>query len=259
MEETDINGKVAFWDQVGATAAREINERHGDSPLMNTPHARRRCHLTDWDWGDLIDKPDKVRTVKDFTSPYVQNAGFAMGRAIDTVLIRSFFGVAFTDETGSTSTSFPSSQQIAVNFGGTNVGLTVEKLREARRLLKAANVDMTDPMHIAMTAKQKDNLLGTTQVTSSDYNTVKALVQGDVDTFMGFKFLETELLEVDGSSHRRLPCWSKTGMKLGIGADIVARITERADKRFSTYVYFCMTIGATRMEEVKVVEIKCLE
>ena len=34
------------------------------------------------------------------------------------------------------------------------------------------------------------------------------------------------------------------------------RIEERPDKSFSTYVYYCMTIGATCLEESKVVSIK---
>ena len=50
-----------------------------------------------------------------------------------------------------------------------------------------------------------------------------------------------------------------SGIRLGIGQDITARITERADKSFSTYVYYSMDIGATRLEEVKVVEILCDE
>ena len=38
-----------------------------------------------------------------------------------------------------------------------------------------------------------------------------------------------------------------------------ARIDERADKSYATQVYYCMSIGATRMEEAKVVEVQATE
>ena len=49
----------------------------------------------------------------------------------------------------------------------------------------------------------------------------------------------------------------KSGVQLGIGADIKASIAPRADKSFSTYIYYAMTLGATRLEEKKIVEIAC--
>jgi hypothetical protein len=256
MEES-VNGKNYFFDQIGSTSARQVTERHGDSPLMNTPHARRMVTMSDYDWGDLIDKFDRVRTLADFTSPYVQNAGFAMGRAIDTVILTSLFATAYVGETGTTTVAFPGSSVIPVNFGGANIGLTVEKLREARRLLKAGNVDMTDPFTVPLNAKRSDDLLGTTQVTSADYNSVKALVQGEIDTFVGFKFPHTELIQVDSNGYDRIPAYAKSGVALAVGMEVTSRVTERSDKRFSTYVYYCMSLGATRMEEEKVIEIKC--
>lgn len=258
-EDTEVVGKVAYYDQIGSTAARKVTERHGDSPLMNTPHRRRQVALHDEDWGDLVDDLDKVKMLIDPTSPYAVNAGFAMGRAIDEEIIVQLFAIANTGETGGTPVAFPAANQIAVNFSaGGNVGLTVEKLREARRLLRAGNVDLTDPLFISVTSTQMDNLLGTTQVTSADYNTVKALVQGDVDRFMGFDFIQTELLQLNGGGFRRCPAWSKTGMQLAIGKDIKSRMQERADKRFSMYIYYSMCIGATRLEEAKVIEVICV-
>ena len=103
-----------------------------------------------------------------------------------------------------------------------------------------------------------EDLLNITTVTSADYNTVKALVQGDIDTFCGFKFITTTRLTDDGTSRLCL-AWAEDGLKLGLGKDVSAQITERADKSYSTQVYYCMSIGATRMEEEKVVQIACNE
>jgi len=262
MLKSGVTGEFAFFDQIDATEAQVVTDRHGDSPLMNTPHARRRVGMTDIEWGDLIDDFDKLKLLNDPTSSYVQNASWAIGRAIDDQIIPAFFADADTGKEGDGSVSFPASNTIAVDFDGdgTGEGLTVDKLREARRILKANEVDIErDSLFIATTAEQDDNLLGTTEVTSADFNTIKALVQGELNTFVGFIFIGTERLETDSNSDRRLPAWAMTGMVLAEAQAPTARITERSDKRFSTYVYYKTSVGSTRLEEDKVVEILCNE
>jgi len=137
--------------------------------------------------------------------------------------------------------------------------MTVAKLRSARRLFMQNEVDTdNDQLFIALTSQQIENLLATTEVTSSDYNTVKALVAGDIDTFMGFKFVQIERLP-KVSTTRTCFAWAKSGMHLGMWNDITTRIGERADKSYATQVYVKGTFGATRVEEGKVVSIACIE
>ena len=251
-------GKAAkAVEQIGAVAAQARNSRHGDTPLISTPHDARWVFPTDYEWADLIDDQDKLRMLIDPTSPYAMNGAYALGRAMDSDIITAALGTAKTGENGTTSTAFDTTnQQIAAGAAG----LTVAKLREAKKILLSNEVDVEmDPLYIAVTAKQLDDLLGTTEVTSADYNTVKALVQGSVDSFMGFKFIHTELLGVDGSSDRRLIAWAKSGVHMGIWNDISGRVSERADKSYSNQVYVSGTFGATRTEEGKVVEILCSE
>lgn len=266
MMEPGIRGKRFSRDQVGTSSARRRTTRHGDTPLIETPHSRRWLTTNTYDWADLVDSIDKLKVIEDPTNAYAQVGAAAMGRAMDDEIIGAFFATAVTGEEAGSTVAFPAGQVIAVNSwaygqGSGNAGLTVSKLIEAKTILDAAEAG-TDPdeeRYIAVTAKQIANLLSTTEVTSSDYASVKALVQGQIDTFMGFKFVRTERLLVDGSSYRRVPAWVKSGMCLGLVEDVVSRISERADKNYSTQVYAEMDIGATRMEEVKVVEIKCLE
>jgi hypothetical protein len=249
-------GKAAkAVEQIGAVTAQARTTRHADTPLISTPHSARWVFPVDYEWADMIDDQDKLRMLIDPTSPYAQNGAYALGRKLDDIIISAALGTAKTGENGSTDTAFATAtQQIAV--GGT--GLTVAKLRQARRILAANEVDFSqDMLYIAVTAQQIDNLLGTTEVTSSDFNSVKALVQGDVDTFMGFKFIQTELLGLDGSGDRRCIAWAKSGMHVGMWNDINAKVGERADKSYNTQVYVKGTFGATRVEEKKVVEIIC--
>lgn len=251
-------GKAAkAVEQVGAVTAQVRTTRHSDTPLISTPHDARWVFPTDYEWADMVDDQDKLRMLIDPTSPYAMNGAYALGRAMDDLIITAALGDSKTGENGTTTTAFATAtQQIAA--GG--AGMTIAKLRQAKKIFMRNEIDSDmDPLYIAMTAEQIEDLLATTEVTSSDYNTVKALVQGDIDTFMGFKFVQIERLGVDGSSARRVIAWAKSGLHVGMWNDINTRIGERADKSYSTQIYVKGTFGATRTEEKKVVEILCTE
>jgi len=255
VDVESIVGKNAFFDQVGVATAVKRTSRHADTPQMDTPHQRRRCSLVDYEYADLIDEQDKVRMLIDPTSSYAQAAAFAMGRAMDDEIISAATGTAFTGETGSTSTTLPVGQTITE---ASTDGLTIDKLREAKRILDLNSVDPSIPRYIIVSPRQIDDLLGTTSVTSADFNTVKALVQGEVNAFMGFNFIVSNRLSI-ASSKRKCIAYAMDGIKLALGKDVMSRIEERSDKGYATQVYYCMSIGATRMEEEKVVSIEAHE
>lgn len=256
-----VTGKTAFFEQIGSTAARRRTSRHSDTPRMDTPHARRRVTLYDYDWADLIDQEDKVRALIEMSSPYAQAAMWAMGRAMDDEIITAADGTAYTGEAGGTSTSFSSSMEVAVTERASGVtsgdyGLNVAKLIEAKRLLDANEVDPDEPRTIVVNARQLKSLMNDDRATSADYAAVKALVRGEIDTFMGFKFVRCERIGLSGSNDKVL-YWAKSGMKLAVGRDMTTRITERSDKNYATQVFCAMSIGATRMQEEKVGRILC--
>ena len=250
-----VVGKNAFFDQVGSALAVKRTTRHADTPQMDTPHARRRVSLVDYEYADLIDNQDKIRTLIDPTSSYASAAAFALGRAQDDEIIAALSGTAFTGETGSTSTALPSSQKITES--GT-AGLTIAKLRSAKEILDAASVDPSIARYIAVSPKQITDLLGTTEVTSSDFNSVKALANGEVNSFLGFNFIVSNRL-TSASSKRLCLVWAMDGCKMAIGQDLMTRIDERSDKGYAHQVYVCQSIGATRMQETSVVTIQAHE
>lgn len=250
-----VIGENAYFDQIGATAAQKKTTRHMDTPQIDTPHARRKVSIDDYVWADFIDKEDLIRTLIDPTSPYALNAVAAFGRSMDDVLIAAATGTSYTGKTGGTAVALPSGQKIAEG----NTGLTITKLIAAKGLFWSNDIDEDIPLHIAVASKQLQDLLATTQVTSTDYASVKALVKGEVNEFMGFTFHRTQRLAIDSSDIRTCIAWAQDGLLLGLGADIHTNIGERADKNYLTQVWCGMTIGATRMEEKKVVEIGCDE
>ncbi len=254
--ESGIVGKRAAFDRISATAAVRKTTRHGDTPLIDTPHNRRWVTMLDYEWADLIDDADRLKVMNDPASAYSRNAAMAMGRAMDDEVIAAFLGTSVTGEDATGTVTFANDGGTTIAVAGT--GLTVEKLRNAKQVLDANENDPDEERFLACSARQIRDLLEETEVTSSDFNTVKALVQGDVDTFMGFKFIRTERLTTS-SGDRQCVAWRKSAMILGLAQDSRARISERDDKSYSTQVFYSMSLGATRAEGEGVVEIVCDE
>jgi len=254
-----VRGKNAFFDQIGVTAAQLKTSRHSDTPQIDTPHSRRRVSLATYEWADLVDDADKVRALIDPTSTYARAAAAAMNRSIDDVIITAMNASASTGVAGGTSTALPSSQKTATS--DQSDGLSIAKLRSAKYILDNNDVDPSLKRYVVCGPKQIQDLLALTEVTSSDYNVVKALATGTVDSFLGFQFITSTRLNLDATytSDRLVFAFTEDAIKLAIGKDVTAKISERADKSYSTQVYYCMDLGATRMEEEKVVQIPCNE
>lgn len=250
--EEHQSSEFEFYDRIGPVDAVEIQDRHGDTPLLETPHSRRRVGLRDFDWADLIDKEDKIRMLSDPTSSYVQNAVYALGRKIDDVIIEAFDATAYTGKDGSTTVTFSADNGTSVTAAS---GLTIEKLLDVReQLLETEAVMDNEPIYFALSVREINQLLQLTEVKSADYNTVKALAQGEIDTFMGFKFIRTQRLPISGTD-RTCFAWTKSGITLGINQALDVDVSRRADKRNAWQPYVKGHFGATRMWGEKVAKI----
>ena len=283
VRQESQNGESAFYERLGITAAQKRTSRHADTPRVDVPHSRRRVDLEDYDIADLIDQEDRIRMLIDPASDYARSFIFALGRAMDTAIIEASRGNAFSGRNGGTNVAHPISQKLLSFELGTagaitTKGLDVDALRRAKKLLDQNEVDSSIRRYCVLPAEQVQSLLEETEVTSSDFATVKALVQGEVNSFMGFDFIRTELTEqesaffndtattggailssVDGTitNADRVLCFATDGVLLAVGKDMAARIDERPDKNYATQVFASMSIGATRLEEEKVVDIVC--
>lgn len=270
------NGEAAFYDRIGSVTAQRKVGRHSDTTYQDTPHSRRRVTLEDYFYADLCDKEDKLRMIMDPKSDYAQAAMWALGRAMDDVIITAALGASYGGKEGGSTVNLANANKVAAHDGTTTtgVGMNVRTLRAVKKKFHANEVEEGD-LYMAITAEQLDDLLGEEEVTSSDYAAIKALVQGDVDTFMGFKFIRLERLPVTTStvaydaatgevgsgggtqpvSSRRCFAWKRDGILLAVAQDVNARIDELPSKHYAYQIYASMGIGATRMEEVKVVEV----
>jgi hypothetical protein len=246
---------AAFLEQFGEVAAAAVTTRHGSTPLVESPTDRRWVYHWAYDVAIPLDKEDKVNMLIDPTNKYSAQIVAALGRQIDATIIDAMGGTAKTGQSAGTSVSFLAGHQIANG----SVGLTVDKLRQTLYLLEEANVDLDmEPCWFVGTAKMKQQLLESTEVTSADYNTVRALVNGQVDTFMGMKFRWLSAGSnpgLVGTSEHFGYAYVPSAVHLGIWQDLQTRIDERADLRYLVQVYGSIDIGASRTEEKKIVQI----
>ena len=264
------NAQYDFYEQIGPVAAQPWGPRHGDTPLMETPHLRRRVGMSPWIWADLIDKPDRLRMLIVPDGPYTTNAVQAFNRRKDDIIIASAFAPAFTGHEGETAVAFPESQwfrnaDINANTGSEKI--TIALLTEIKEKFWNNDVDEEEQLVMAVAPNSISTLLLDEKVTSADYNTVKALVQGDIDTYMGFKFLRTTRLPVrlkvagdptKGYLRSNL-VWVKSGLLMAKGQDTSVDVDKRPDKKNATQIMVTMDVGGTRMEEKKVVAFETLE
>lgn len=262
MRGNHVGKQASPVDQIGAISMQPVVGRFQPIGRVDAPVDRRWVLPSDFDLNQLIDSFDKLRLLLDPESSYVQNAVMAANRQMDDLIIAALFGTAKTGEQGATSTTFPAGNQVAVNFKAAgNVGLTVEKLREAKRLLMANQVDLdSDPISCFVTAKQHDDLLGQAQVVSTDFNDRPVMVEGRVTRFLGINIIHCERLANDATPYRRVPVFAKSGMYLGLWNEMTTDISQRKDLQGHPWqAYLTMTAGSTRLEENKIIEIKCNE
>jgi hypothetical protein len=260
-----VNGKESSFNQMDSVEMARVTTRSGETRYTDINLAKRWLRPLPYDLATLLDEWDGeyLGQIALPQSDIVTSHGAAYSRACDDVLIAAATGSAYTGDTGTTATPLPSGQKVAVDYvesGATaNSGLTVAKLRAAAYAFDANDVDPDEPKFLAVSAKQIQDLLKTTEVTSADYNTVKALVAGQIDTFMGFKFIRSQRLALDsGTGIRTCFAWVKSGIKFST-AGRSTKVDLLPTRSHSLQIRTVASLGATRTEEEKVVQISADE
>ncbi len=251
----DFQGERKRYDRVGSQSLQERTERKGPTRIVEVDMDSRWAYRHSYDLANLLDKDDALNLGQLVlpTSQFVKDHAAAYHRAADDVAWSTALGSVITGEAGTTVTSFPAGQAIAA--GGT--GLTLAKLLTANQILEDADFEDDAPRVLCVTAQQLTNLLNTTQVTNSDYNSVKALVSGQVDTFMGFKFVKIKRLP-KVSTTRTCVGWVKGVIKVMRGSRM-SDISIRKDLSYSTQIYSDAHLGGVRVHDEGVVTIDCIE
>ena len=252
-----VNDAKSFhFDRMDTVNMVQSVSRHEDTPLTEVPFSRRRVTFNPYRAVDLIDSPDRVKMAKDPSSPSMKQLVWALNRQKDDLIISAASGNAFSIDSADSSTNvaLPAAQKIA--HGSADMDLA--KIIECRKILLDNDVDTDEELFWAIGPAQLEAMLNITTITSSDYNSIKALMSGEINTFMGFTWIVSTRLSV-ASSIRKTLAWAKSGMGLAMNGTPNIRISERADKNYSTQIFVEANMGATRIEDEKVVEVSCDE
>lgn len=257
-----VGSQASPVDQFGAIVGNKVVGRYNPMTRTDAPTDRRWVFPQDYDLNQLMDTFDQLRLLIDPMSSMVTNAVQALGRNMDDEILAGILGTNYTGNNGTTAVTFPSTQVVGVLQGAASAtNMTVAKLREGRRLLMAANLNMdSEEIYCAMNATAIDSLLAETQVISSEFNSTRVLEHGKLVQFLGVKIVHTELLTTgtddQSGTSTACPMWAKSGAYLGVWGDIMSKLSERPDLQgIPNQAYVKGTFGATRLEEKKVVKI----
>jgi hypothetical protein len=258
--EEDFEGERKRYDRLYKQNSRERTERKAPTPLNDPGMDSRWIVRRAFDLGNLLDQDDAKNLGKLVlpTSDYVLSHSAAYNRDFDDVAWQAALDDALTGEQGTTPSALPAGQKILESDLPLDTpGLTLRKLLRANELLEGADLEDDAPRVLVVSPQQLTNLLNTTEIKSADYNTVKALVNGQIDTFMGFKFVKNLRLRKTGNN-RQCVAWVRGAIRVMKGT-MMSKIDQRADKSYATQVYSTWNLGAVRVYDEGVVSIECQE
>jgi hypothetical protein len=258
-------GKMASpVNQVGVVQMKAPSGRFSPLNRQDPDMVRRWVLPIDKEASILIDNFDKLKTIVDPQSAEVQAMASAAAREMDDRVLAAFFADAYigVDESALTTESFDTTNfRVSQSFGASgNTGLTIAKMIEARRMLRHAHNDLeSDTLTMIIGSKQESDLMNQAQVVSSDFNPQPVLVDGRLTRFLGINIVVSERVPW-ASNVRSVPMFVRSGMHLGVWTDIEIDISQRKDlSSLPWQIYGKMSVGATRLEQGKVIEIQCAD
>lgn len=168
-----VEGSTYKFPKIGKGVA-QVRIPQTDVTPLNVTYGSVTATLSDYIAAEYSDIFMQAKVNFDERAELVKVVSGAIGRRQDQLII---------DALVASSTS----NTVASSVGGSNTNLNLDKLLAAKKALDAKNVPM-DNRHIFIHANNLSGLLGETKVTSSDFNSIKALVNGELNTFLGFNF-----------------------------------------------------------------------
>ena len=255
-----ISGSSFTTNNIGTVEAREVTGRYQDKEVQDIAHETRIAYMADYDIGPIVvDAFDLAKLVADPTYKYVEALVAAANRRKDKTIYRALLDGSLTRSTegGSiTSTTLPSGQQIAA--GGT--AFTKAKIIQARSIFLANEVDENEEVYMAYNAVMARQIMADTTLTSADFMAVQMLQDGKVaKNWMGFTWIPYQVLDTSAANTNRTAAWTKGAVQYGTGLDVRTDVGQNKAKRgHPTEAYAWLSLGATRQDEKKVVQIDFL-
>ena len=247
-ERSNVEGSTVKFPKIGKGTAT-IRVPQTDVTPLNVSYSQVTATMSDFIAAEYSDIFNQQKINFNERQELVQVVSGAIARRMDQVCLDALAAASSPNTVGN-------------DIGGTDSNLNVAKMRAAKKALDAKNVP-ADGRVLVIHANSLDSLLGETEVTSSDFNTVKALVQGDINTFLGFNVVtlgdrDEGGLPIDGSSDRTCYAFHRDALGLGIGMGQTSRVDYIAEKT-SYLVASMFSAGAVAIDDEGIVTITCRE
>ena len=223
---TNVTGESYKFAGSGKGLANQKASQADVTP-MDITYTRPTATLEDWNAPEYTDIFDQAEVNFDEKQELAMTIAEAITRREDQIIIDAMNNGTYDAAPGTDST-----KGLLITAA---TALTVADLRQAStKGLTKRGVEGKERT-IALTADSLDQLLATTQVTNSDYNSVKALVNGEVDTFLGFKFCVIETREEgglpgDGTATCTSFAYHKKAVGYAVGLDMKTTVDWIAQK-----------------------------
>ena len=239
----NVRGKTFFQDQIGQWSMETKGGRNVATPNNDPRLARRMGTMVDYHDNRLLDRGDELKYISDPRSAYTIAAARSLGRKIDDVIIAAAVGTANTGETGSGTAGTPTGLLIS------SASITLAEIAEVKKNLDNDDVE-EEERYIVITPSVLSGALQQTAMTSADYAAVKALVRGEINSFMGFTWItSTRISQQTGLAGL---VYNKYALCLAMAAQPMVKTDQRADLSYSWQVYYELNVGAVRLEEERI-------
>lgn len=251
-----VKASEFFFHKLGALNLVEKIGRNPETPFLDPSHSRRKMTPNPYHGSLIIDDFDVNRSmISGLDSDYTKALMNAAMRKKDDVIIAAATGTAYEGKDGTTAVNFPSSNVVPTPASG----LTADRILDAREILRGNDVDPDEKLYCVLTSKQQRQLENDNKIINRDFTSGQVLDKGIIGVWNNINFILSERLLLDSNGDRDVLLYTENALGFAIANDITMKVGENAERSFTKTMYIKLDIGATRVEDEKIVRIPCTE
>lgn len=241
-----VQGNTVKFPKIGKGVAT-VRVPQTDVTPLNVTYSQVTATMTDYIAAEYSDIFHQSHVNFDERRELVQVVSKSIARRMDQLCIDAL-----------NAASSPST--VATGVGGSASNMNIDKLRAAAKALNEKNVP-AEGRHLLMHSSQLDALLGETETTSSDFASVRALVRGEINSFMGFNIITMGDRDEGGvpkPSTRSCFAWHQDSMGYAESMSQKSEVNYIPEKT-SFLVSSMFSAGAVAIDDEGIVKISCTE
>jgi len=246
-----VQGNTYKFPKLGKGSATSRIPQTDVTPL-NVTYSQVTATMSDYNAAEYSDIFHQAKVNFDERSELVQVVSKAIGRRMDQLILDAL------DAASSPSTV---AKTVVTTGSAAASNLNVGKLIAAKKSLDAKNVPFDD-RHIIVHANSLSGLLGDERAVSGDFASIKALVSGEINTFLGFNFYVLGDRDEGGlplsSSDRTCFAFHRSSCGMAVNMNQKTEINYVPEKT-SFLVNSMFSAGAVAIDDEGIVKITCEE